>query len=147
MFKSIVWANDGSEAADRARSYVEDLARASDGASITIAHVVETGHSSGATFIPRRGEELEIVEKLRQVERDLEAQGFNVSLEIRDEARARPSHDIAEIARAAGADLIVVTSSGGSAVAMMLGSVTYRLLHIAPCPVLVIRPTESESAS
>lgn len=47
---------------------------------------------------------------------------------------------ISEVAREAGADLIVVGSRGltdfGS---MMLGSVTHRLLHIGTTPVLVVR--------
>jgi nucleotide-binding universal stress UspA family protein len=140
MFKSIVWATDGSQAADRALAYVKDLAQAGEGVSVTIAHVVETGHSSGAVFMPQRGEERQIVHKLEDLARELREEGLSVSLEVRDEARARPSHEIAEIARAADADLIVLGTRGGSAVGFVLGGVTYRLLHIAPCPVLVVPP-------
>jgi nucleotide-binding universal stress UspA family protein len=142
MFNSIVWATDGSQSSDRALAYVRDLAQAGEGVSITIAHVAETGHSSGAVFMPRPGEELEVVDKLKEVARNLEEEGFNVSLEVRDEARPRPAHDIADIAKAAGGDLIVAGTRGGSAVGMMLGGVTYRLLHIAPCPVLVVPPSD-----
>lgn len=46
---------------------------------------------------------------------------------------------IADVARETGADLIVVGSHGHSAVAgLLLGSVTQKLLHVAPCPVLAI---------
>ena len=143
MFKSIVWATDGSPAADGALAYVKDLARGDD-AEITIAHVVERGHSSGAAFLPRRQEELAIVERLEQVEQELTADGFRVSLKVADEAQLRPAHELVEIATAAGADLIVVGTRGLSAAALVLGSTTYRLLHNAPCPVLVIPPSKEE---
>ena len=51
------------------------------------------------------------------------------------------AHTIAEEAKEAGADLIVVGTRGHTALAgLLLGSVTQRLLHIAPCPVLAVPP-------
>jgi nucleotide-binding universal stress UspA family protein len=47
--------------------------------------------------------------------------------------------DSAEIARAVGADVIVVGIRGHTQLAgLLLGSITQRLLHVAPCPVLAI---------
>lgn len=146
MFKSIVWATDGSQLADDALAHVKELARAGDGASITIVHVAETGHGSGAVFIARRGEELEIVDHLKKTANELREEGFSVSLEIKDEARMRPSQEIAEAARAAGADLIVLGARGRSLLGTNLGGVTYRLLHTARCPVLVVPPSEANDA-
>jgi nucleotide-binding universal stress UspA family protein len=52
-----------------------------------------------------------------------------------------PAHVIADIAKNNGSDLIVLGTRGHSAVAgLLLGSVTQRLLHIAPCPVLAVPP-------
>jgi nucleotide-binding universal stress UspA family protein len=46
---------------------------------------------------------------------------------------------LADTARDAGADVIVAGTRGHAPVAgLLLGSVTQRLLHIAPCPVLAV---------
>ena len=51
-----------------------------------------------------------------------------------------PAEGLAESAQAIDVDLVVVGSRGRGAVArMLLGSVTDRLVHICPKPVLVVR--------
>jgi nucleotide-binding universal stress UspA family protein len=51
-----------------------------------------------------------------------------------------PADQIIRVADEVGADLIVVGGRGKGAVeAIILGSVAYRVLHHAPCPVLVTR--------
>ncbi|HEX7488717.1 MAG TPA: universal stress protein [Anaeromyxobacteraceae bacterium] len=51
-----------------------------------------------------------------------------------------PAEGLAESAQTIDADLVVVGSRGRGAVArMLLGSVTDRLVHICPKPVLVVR--------
>jgi nucleotide-binding universal stress UspA family protein len=48
-------------------------------------------------------------------------------------------HVIADLARERQADVIVVGTRGHTALGgLLLGSVTQRLLHIAPCPVLAV---------
>ena len=50
-----------------------------------------------------------------------------------------PADLIADVAHESDADLIVVGTRGHGRVAgMLLGSVTQRLLHVAPCPVLAV---------
>ena len=50
-----------------------------------------------------------------------------------------PADLVAEAARKIGADLIVVGTRGhGRVTGMLLGSVTQRLLHVSPCPVLAV---------
>jgi nucleotide-binding universal stress UspA family protein len=140
MFKSIVWANDGSEAAQRALPLVKDLARAG-GATVTLVHVVERIEGAGAVGFPRRAHESQVQADLRGLASQLEQEGIAASLEIRGDVGARPAHELVDIARKTGADLIVAGSRGHSAVTgLLLGSVTNRLLHIAPCPVLVVPP-------
>ena len=51
-----------------------------------------------------------------------------------------PADEIVRAADELDVDLIVVGGRGKGAVeAMLLGSVAYRVLHHAPCPVLVTR--------
>jgi nucleotide-binding universal stress UspA family protein len=140
MFKSIVWANDGSEAAQRALTLVKELAQAG-GATVTLVHVVERIEGSGAVGLPRRADEAEVQGELRALVGELQQEGITASLEIRGDVGARPAHEVVEIARSNGADLIVAGSRGHTAIGgLLLGSVTNRLLHIAPCPVLVVPP-------
>lgn len=138
MFKAIVYSTDGSDHAERALPYVKDLAREA-GAAITIVHVVERVEGGGAVGLPRRADEAEIQRRLETLTADLSQEGFNVSLIIRGDVGARPAHEVVEAALQADADLIVVGSRGLSAIGgLLLGSVAHRLLHIAPCPVLVV---------
>lgn len=140
MFKSIVWANDGSEAALRALPLVKELAHAG-GASVTLVHVVERIEGSGAVGLPRRADEAEVQAQLRGLIDDLVKDGITASLEIKGDVGTRPAHEVVDLARKTDADLIVAGSRGQSPVAgLLLGSVTNRLLHIAPCPVLVVPP-------
>ena len=51
---------------------------------------------------------------------------------------------IADVARESGADLIVVGTRGHTPLAgLLLGSVTERLLHLGPCPILAVPTTPS----
>lgn len=140
MFKSIVWANDGSEVAQRALPLVKQLAREGGGA-ITIVHVVERVEGSGGIGPTRRVDEPQLQRQLEQLSAELEQAGFDASLYINADVGARPAHEIVQTARQQGADLIVVGSKGHTMIGgLLLGSVAYRLLHIAPCPVLVVPP-------
>jgi nucleotide-binding universal stress UspA family protein len=140
MFKSIVWANDGSEAAQRALPLVKEMAQPG-GTTITIVHVVERVEGSGGVGPTRRVDEPQLQAELERLARELEQDGFNATLFINADVGARPANEIIKQAREAGADLIVVGSHGHTIIGgLLLGSVAYRLLHVAPCPVLVVPP-------
>jgi nucleotide-binding universal stress UspA family protein len=141
MFKSIVWATDGSEHAEEAYPLVERLAK-EGGAEVTIVHVVERVEGFGGIGPPRRVDEAQVEADLQRHASELSSNGINASVEIRGDVGARPAHEIAEIAQKKNADLIVAGTRGLSTLGgLLLGSETQRLLHVAPCPVLVV-PTK-----
>jgi nucleotide-binding universal stress UspA family protein len=140
MFKSIVWATDGSEVADQALSLVQELAK-EDGATVTIVHVVERLEGSGGIGQPRRADEEELQQHFRDVTDQLKAEGIGATLTIRGDVGVRPAHEVVKTAKEVNADLIVAGTRGRSAISgLLLGSTTHRLLHISPCPVLVVPP-------
>jgi len=140
MFKSIVWATDGSEGAEKAFPLVHELAK-EGGATVTIVHAVERVEGIGGIGQPRRVDEGELQHHLQQLADQLNAEGVHTSVKIRGDVGVRPAHEVVKAAEEEGADLIVAGSRGHTAIGgLLLGSVTHRLLHIAPCPVLVVPP-------
>jgi nucleotide-binding universal stress UspA family protein len=140
MFKSIIWATDGSEGAAMALPLVRELAE-EGGSAITVVHVIEHFEGAGAVGPPLRSDEYDVQAELKRITAELSEHGFKASLVIRPELSSRPANEIAEIAREIGADLIVTGTRGHTALGgFWVGSVTNRLLHISPCPVLVVPP-------
>jgi nucleotide-binding universal stress UspA family protein len=141
MFNTIVWATDGSENADRALFVAKALAQ-DNRAALVVVHVVQRyATQDGLAVYP--DEEL-VKAKLEQQVHELSKEGFNATLRIVNHVGPHPAHDIADVTREEGGDLIVVGTRGHNPVAgLLLGSVVLRLLHVAPCPVVAV-PTPSE---
>jgi nucleotide-binding universal stress UspA family protein len=141
MFTNIVCATDGSQHADRALQYAAQLAR-SEGAPLHVVHIVEQFAGPHVAGQPVRADQPAIDEKVKQQVADIRAQREGVETKLhRSGTFGGAAKPIAEIAGEAGADLIVVGTRGHSAVAgAVLGSVTQRLLSVAPCPVLAVPP-------
>jgi nucleotide-binding universal stress UspA family protein len=145
MFKSIVWATDGSDHAEKAFALVHELAK-EGGSTVTIVHVVERVEGFGGTGQPRRVDEQDVQHHVREVADKLKAEGINANVKISGDVGARPANEVVKAAREEGADLIVAGSRGHHAITgLLLGSVTNRLLHIAPCPVLVVPPSAPDA--
>jgi nucleotide-binding universal stress UspA family protein len=137
MFKNVVWATDGSAAADLGLPYVQQLAE--EGAKIVVVHCQEFvvgPKSSGYTV---HADEDELQAKIKRQARELREQGHEVGYRLTGSAAGGAAHKIADVARDEGADLIVVGTRGHTAIGgLLLGSVTQRLLHIGACPVLAV---------
>jgi nucleotide-binding universal stress UspA family protein len=138
MFRTIVWATDGSELADRALDYVRGLADL-HGSRIVAVHANEVMQGRAQGY-PALADEPELEEKIGKQVEELRSVGIDVTYEVRT-----GSHDVATlIADAADeldADLIVVGTHGhGGFTAALMGSVARALCHTAGRPVLVVPP-------
>jgi nucleotide-binding universal stress UspA family protein len=140
MYKTIIWGTDGSSEADRALPTVIDLATR-PGAKLTVVHVDEHfygGRSSGNSVF---ADEPDLREKIQKQVDDFRKAGIDTDFQVLAKTDGEPADAIAEIAGTIHADVIVVATRGhGRLAGALLGSVAQRLLHVAPCPVLVITP-------
>ena len=137
MFKTIIWASDGSEHADRALDYARKLAEASSGRVIAL-HVreVTVGRSAG---YPVQIDEDEVERKIQTQAEELKAAGIDATYRQTGAAAGGAAHAIADVAAEENADVIVAGTRGHAPITgLLVGSVTHRLLHVAHCPVLAV---------
>lgn len=137
MFKTILWATDGSETAANALPFALELAKPGE-AKLVVAHAREIFVGRGGGY-PVLADEAELREKIGQQVADLRGGGLEASFIVRTCTSGHAAATIAEIAEEVGADLIVVATHGyGRVAGMLLGSVTQGLLHLGVCPVLAV---------
>lgn len=135
MYRTILVALDGSEGSDRALPVAVEYARR-EGARIEVAHA--RTHAIEPSIEARLRDEVE----------ELTRSGVEASISIRDSLMGREADVLADVATSVGAELIVIASRGrGPFVGALLGSVTLRLLSLAPCPVLVVPGGRTAPAS
>jgi len=144
MYKNVLWATDGSDAADRALTHAKALA-AEGGGTVTVVYCEEftlPGGKGGGSF-PVHVNESEVQEKIERQVAELSGNGTKATLEMTRSKAGGAAHANAEIAAQEHSDVIVVGTRGRTAIAgLLLGGVTQRLLHIAPCPVLAVPPEQ-----
>lgn len=140
MFDVIVWATDGSANADLALDYVKKLAEGGQSRVVAV-HVKEVIVGRGAGPVHLNEDELQ--QKIQGQVNDLKQAGIDASLQAHPAPAGHAAHITADSAKQAGADLIVVGTRGlGPITGLLLGSVTQRLLQVAPCPVLAVPAKE-----
>ena len=138
MFETVIWATDGSEAADRALPFAKHLI-APDG-RLVVVHVREllVGRAGGQ---PVYADADEIEDRIREQVEGLRREGYDVTLKFHTTFDVNAAHAIAKEAAAFGAGAIVVATRGRTPLASaLLGSVAQTLLHEAACPVLAVPP-------
>ncbi|HTP50336.1 MAG TPA: universal stress protein [Anaeromyxobacteraceae bacterium] len=138
--KRILVAVDGSEAALRAARMAADVA-VRFGARLTLSYVVPRlllpPDVYGLTIAEVEREQRAHADQLiHEALVKLGASGVEVETSV---LSGPPAESIAEAAAAPDVDLVVVGSRGKGAVSrMLLGSVSDRLVHICPKPILVV---------
>jgi nucleotide-binding universal stress UspA family protein len=140
MFRTIVWATDGSELADGALGHVLELARV-HGSRIVAVHGNELlrGRAGGA---PVLADEPDLQAKIAKQVEELRQAGFDATLEVCTGSRSIATL-IAEAAEKVDAELIVVGTHGsGGFTAALMGSVARALCHTAERPILVVPPLQ-----
>ncbi|MDP2256140.1 MAG: universal stress protein [Polaromonas sp.] len=145
---------DGSPTSERALDEAIRLAQLS-GARLQLVHVVdELGYVNG--FEPPMNYVNEIIPLMRVAGEKLLAhdkqkaldKGVNVDCVLIEEGPGRICDHVAEQARRAKADLIVVGSHGRRGIGrMLLGSDAEQIMRHAPVPVLVVRASEAVAST
>jgi len=135
MFKTVIWATDGSEAADTSLPYAKELAT---GGALVVVHCKELLAGRGGSY-PVLADDDELQAKISEQVETLRGEGLDVTLRLASSHASGAAHVIADVANEIGSDAIVVGTRGHAMIAgLVLGSVTHRLLHIAPCPILAV---------
>lgn len=133
---TIVVGYDGSEAAKRALGRVADLVE--NGASVTVVSAVPLmlpGKGAVKPYAPWELEEHR--QQLQEAQALLAAKGISAETV---EGAGDAADVIVEQAKEKTADLIVVGTHGKNvAERLALGSVSTKVVHHAPCDVLVVR--------
>jgi nucleotide-binding universal stress UspA family protein len=146
MVKHILIGVDGSKESLEAARFGQGLAEQT-GAQVTYLFCVEppqiipVGPLSGyvMTSPPRSEEDLL---KARKFVDGLVADRPKINAKGRVEL-GKASESLCEAASQLGVDLVVVGARGlGAGERFLLGSVSDRVVHHAPCPVMVVRPTK-----
>jgi nucleotide-binding universal stress UspA family protein len=138
MFGTILLAVDGSPHAERAAELVRRLA-GGGGDEVVVLHVTEVMPMRGGVDVDL-DHDCEAVEAARRYGRKLELAGVLVKVELVRALAGQVARNIVESARAHEAGAIVMGSHGrGDLVALLLGSVAHKVVHLADRPVLIVR--------
>jgi nucleotide-binding universal stress UspA family protein len=139
--ESIVVGTDGSPNAEAAVRRAAKIAKAGgDRVHLVAAYPDRPSFSEAISSSAKRDpvDLREVAESvLARAEAELEPQGIEVVTHARG---GEPAHVLLEIAEEQGADLIVVGARGlTSFQRFLLGSVSGKLSHHAPCSLLIVR--------
>ena len=138
MFERIVLAVDGSAYSERATAAAAEIAERFQ-ADVTVIHVQEIPTSWAYDIDPTLadGPGAELVDR---VVRGLKDRGIAATGDERVPITGTVAHEIIDAAGSTGASLIVMGTRGLSDwQGLILGSVAHKVVHLAACPVLVVR--------
>jgi nucleotide-binding universal stress UspA family protein len=137
MFQRILLAVDGSENSYRAIPVAADLARRYEG-EVIVLHVREHELTWGADIDIET--DREAVTLVDDIVRRLKEDEVNVSGDVIRVPVGNAAKAIVDVASRDRVDLVVMGTRGLSEWGrLLMGSVADKVLHLAACPVLVVR--------
>ena len=137
MFEKILYADDTSEPAKRALPVAIDVA-AKSGGEIVVLHVREMDFAKGVPVEREMAEDA--IELVESAVREIKDAGVSARGEVYRAPYGSAASAIVTEAEATDADLIVMGSRGlGELAGLLVGSTAHKVLHLAHCPVLVVR--------
>ncbi len=149
----ILLATDGSEQAVEAARFVRHLANPNTLGRVTVLAVIRP--ITATPFFAMGGMPQDVWDELNDAAESAANKAIEQVVGILDPIAPQidtivrtgsPADVIVEAAREIAADVIVMGSRGfGEVRSVLLGSVSERVLHIAHCPVLVVRPPALET--
>ena len=136
MFRKILVPVDGSEHSEKALSLVEELA-SKFGSEVLVFHVREKSVGRGGSWdVDLTEEDINVAEEAAQ---RLAEKGVNAKSEAVCVARTcRPKHRPSSRRQRRGCDHDGVPGSLKWS-GLLVGSVTHKVLHMSPCPIIVVR--------
>jgi nucleotide-binding universal stress UspA family protein len=141
MFAKILLATDGSDNASRAADAAISLAQGLSLPSITIIHIV-TEPPSESRMVQAKFDVHSLLEEesralIRETLARCDAAGIAYILKI---SIGDPAQEILATIQKEQIDLIVIGSRGfGTLKGVLMGSVSQKVAHLAPCPVLIVK--------
>jgi nucleotide-binding universal stress UspA family protein len=137
VFERIVLAVNGSPSSWKAVDVAEDVGQ-KYGAEVVVLHVREQQATSLGLYVVEQPDEgADFVE---EIVRRLKDAGVNARSEVQTAPLGSVPHVILEMAKELDAGLIVMGSRRLSDwEGLFLASVSHRVLHLAKCPVFVVR--------
>jgi universal stress protein A len=144
--KRMLVPTDFSPASDLAFAYALDMA-AREGSTLHLLHVIDeasfaTAYPDGF-YVELPGVRAQLTDEANARLQEMVARSAAANVEATTElAVGRAARVIVQAATTRGTDLIVIGTHGRSGFAhLMLGSVTERVVRMAPCAVLTVRDT------
>ena len=139
MYRTILYANDGSQGAFKALAPAIEMARLT-GARLHMVSVEELPQFAEAVDEVRTAKaaaDHRYRGVVRQVEETVRAQGLEIDVHV---VAGHPVAAIVELASQLGADLLVVGATGYARLfGRMIGSRATRIVEVASCSVLVVK--------
>jgi len=136
MYKTLLWAADGSEDAELALH--EALRLLEPGGRLVAFHCDQRFVGGRVGGEPVLADEPDRRKKIRDRVAELAADGIDADLII-ETTHHSAAHEIARVAEEQGVEAIVCGTRGlGGLQSALLGSVARELLHIARVPVIVV---------
>jgi nucleotide-binding universal stress UspA family protein len=137
MFERILLAANGSPSSRKAVEVAADIGQ-KYGAEVVVLHVREQQITPvGAYEVEQLDAATDFVDEIVRALKDM---GVSARGEVQAAPTGRVPHVILELAKELDAGLIVMGSRGLSEwEGLFLASVSHRVLHLAECPVFVVR--------